>query len=215
MIITSGKSTSKVNVCLDPGCHSSALQSLLHLLKSSNVVNGTAIDLGCGSGRNTSYMCKYFQRVIGFDVANGALCQSRLTAFENLQTNSAVPEFVRGDIFEMLGTNHLANQLRGKFDFLFDLQVFHVLRHHKLGEARLIDCMAELLKPKGYGLVIAGRTASYSGEMREVGPPVVSKREVLASFSRRFDIIRIEEGVFDSTVGYQGFPCHVCLIRRR
>lgn len=201
----------------DPGCHASALETILRLPESiggvpDSVKDGAAIDLGCGSGRNCSYMCDFFQKVVGFDVAGGALCQARQ---QRLETTRTVPEFVRGDIFDMSEATPLADQLRGKFDFLFDLQVFHVLRHHPLGEARLIDCMAELLKPKGYALVIAGWTGAHAGEMREIGPPVVSKREVLASFSRRFDIIKIETGVFDTTEGYEGFPCHMCLLRRR
>jgi len=204
----------------DNGHHSTVLEGLLTLTDGGlpdEVKTGSSIDIGTGTGRNALLLNKSgFRRVVGLDIAKSALNRARNIAYEHYNDwgEEGSIEFREGDIFHMATpSTPLAQEFTGQFDFLFDLQVFHALRFQ--GETVLVDAMATLLKPNGYAMVIAGYTDEFKGEYARVGPPTVSKREMIEAFSPRFDIILMRKAVFDPNPNYTNFPCHVLFMRKR
>ncbi|UOQ45158.1 methyltransferase domain-containing protein [Halobacillus salinarum] len=101
----------------------------------------TALELGCGPGRNAIYMARQGCEVEAVDISENAIewAQER-AADENLQIR-----FRCGDIFQM-------NLQEDSYDFIYDSGLLHHLPPHQ--RMKYIAFICKVLKPKGhFGLV--------------------------------------------------------------
>lgn len=69
---------------------------ILPILKKYSVPRGMSVDFGCGIGRHTFPLARYFKTVLGVDVSNHMLEQARIIAYKKNVTNV---EFIHNDIF--------------------------------------------------------------------------------------------------------------------
>lgn len=79
---------------------------------------GRALDLGCGTGINTIYLCKNGWKSTGVDMMPRALDAAR----RNAARSGVSPTFVEGDVTRLRELD-----LGGAFDLLVDIGCFHTL----------------------------------------------------------------------------------------
>jgi len=100
----------------------------------------------------------------------------------------------------------------GQFDFILDVQCFHVVR--LVDEKLTVKAISSHLKPGGLYLVMTG-----NDKEPEVGPSVLSESQVKLPFSTLFDALSVAETRFDDTEHYTRLvkpPLAWCgLFRRR
>lgn len=53
---------------------------ILPILQKYSVVNGTCVDFGCGIGRHTYPLARYFKKVLGVDISNHMIERARAIA---------------------------------------------------------------------------------------------------------------------------------------
>lgn len=103
---------------------------------------GKALDLGCGSGRNSLYLNLKGFEVTGWD--NNPLSVAKVNeiiAAESLQ-NIAISE-------QDLNTHRFS----GEYDFIFSTVVMMFLQRHSI--SHIIEDMHAATKPGGYNLIVA------------------------------------------------------------
>jgi ubiquinone/menaquinone biosynthesis C-methylase UbiE len=82
---------------------------LVKLLQCAVISKEVALDLGCGPGSITAYLCQYFRHVIGLDISERGLDQAR----EYCKALDVNPTFVCGDACH----SPIADE---SVDFIFD-----------------------------------------------------------------------------------------------
>lgn len=82
------------------------------LLQKYKISTGVGVDFGCGIGRHTFPLAKYFETVMGVDVSNGMLEQARIIAKDRKVRNI---QFIQNDAF--FDSNELV-------DFIYCANVF-------------------------------------------------------------------------------------------
>jgi len=159
-----------------------------------------AVELGCGSGEASVFMAKCGLEVTAVDLIPAALERARQAAVRE----GVEVQWVCGDAFEFTA---------GEFDFMFDLQCWHVLR--EVDEPRVVAKMGELLRPGGVVLMLVG---SDEEERDNLGPPKVAESAIRAAFAPGgpFEILSIAASVFDVSAVYGKDPpkCWVVVLRR-
>ncbi|MBA3580245.1 MAG: class I SAM-dependent methyltransferase [Gemmatimonadaceae bacterium] len=99
---------------------------------------GRALDFGCGVGRLVIPMSRLCGQVVGVDVSDAMLAESRKNAERADVTNA---EFVKGD--------DALSKVQGKFDFVHS---YIVLQHIPVARGEAITRrLLELLEPGGVG----------------------------------------------------------------
>jgi len=96
----------------------------------------TAIELGCGEGRNAIYMAKQGVTVTAVD--------SSSTAIENAEKIATEA----GANVDFRCQNIISDEIVGKFDFVYDSGLLHHLPPHR--RLTYIELLQSILKPGGY-----------------------------------------------------------------
>jgi len=92
---------------------------LVDLVEGPNALpRGRALDLGCGSGTNTIYLCKYGWETAGIDMVPRALEAAR----QNAARSGVSPRLVLGDVTRLRDLD-----LGGDFNLFVDVGCFHTL----------------------------------------------------------------------------------------
>ena len=89
--------------------------ALVNLVESGQIQPCRCIDLGCGIGNYTIYLCKKKFDVVGIDISPTAIQLAK----NNARNKGITCEFVVADIL------HITNRIKGPFDFAFDWEVLH------------------------------------------------------------------------------------------
>ncbi|MNC85545.1 Methyltransferase domain protein [compost metagenome] len=135
--------------------------------------------------------------VVGVDVAEQAVSMARRKAGPAGRVT-----FVHADFLA-------AGTVAGPFDFVFDRGTFHVFDEAEQ-RSRFAARVAELLRPEGYWLSIAGST---EGPPREQGPPRRSALDIVTAIEPALEIVSLRTSEFhDDTREPRAW---VCLARRR
>ncbi|MBF5045824.1 class I SAM-dependent methyltransferase [Aggregicoccus sp. 17bor-14] len=112
---------------------------------------GSALDLGCGTGaalRHLRPRCR--ERAVGVDLSAGMLAEARRQLAE--VPGTAALELVQADMLQ------LPAGLHGQFDAVTSFGAFgHVL---EADEPRLVDAVAQALRPGGIFLFVTGEPPS-------------------------------------------------------
>ncbi len=122
--------------------------------------------------------------------------------------------------------------MKGKYDIVFDMQCFHVLRESN--EMAIVNVICELVRPNGYIIVVAGNLnnsltyllthlLTHSGAINDegsddddddetaVGPPLLAKHMVIDPFLSRMnedgnnpcvELVNLTKSRFNSTAAY-------------
>lgn len=171
----------------------------------------TAVEFGCGEGRNSIYMAKNNIAVTAYDISS--------TAIENAKTamrNSDVSvDFICEDIFK--------TQIMQQYDFVYDSGMFHHLSPHRV--LNYIDTVKRILKPNGYfGLTCFAWGENCADEIEDweyygkskCSGRAYKKERLLELFLPHFDSVEIrkyQNGVPNTIQGLDFM--WVCLFKNR
>ncbi|MFB2769362.1 class I SAM-dependent methyltransferase [Pelatocladus sp. BLCC-F211] len=151
-------------------------------LAKLKINSGTVLDLGTGPGTQAVALAKKGFRVTGTDISEAAIIQAESKAKEE----GLDITFRQDDIFN--------SHLNQEFDFVFDRGCFHVF-HPDLRQD-YVRIVHNLIKPKGYLFL---KCFSHL-ETREEGPYRFTPEEIKKIFGDRFNVISIQETVYQGTL---------------
>ncbi|MCY3765112.1 MAG: class I SAM-dependent methyltransferase [Gemmatimonadetes bacterium] len=131
-------------------------EHLVGFVEQGRLESGSAIDLGCGIGRNAIYLAKAGFRVDAIDLSRTAITRGRQSAGEGrVRVN-----FIVGSVFDIpLRENH--------YDVAYDSGLFHHLPPHR--RQTYLDLVRRALKPDGcFGMTCFDATGGQPVEDREI-----------------------------------------------
>ncbi len=134
------------------------------LVGTGRVVQGWALDLGCGSGVSARYLAQHGFRVVGVDLAQSALVRGHRAA----QAAALPAFFCRGDVA------HLAF-LKVRATLALDIGCFHALPPER--RPSYVASLAGLLLPGAFYLLYAFEPFLRAGELAPhgVGPADIGR----------------------------------------
>jgi SAM-dependent methyltransferase len=152
---------------------------------------GSALDLGCGTGKNAVYLAQHGWQAMGVDISFLAILQARWRAWRA----KAEVRFYRGDVTDL-------SFLEGPLGLCLDIGCLHSL---PLDDRGAYACeVARLTYPGGWYLL-------YAFAPRDDSPPLgIAPQEVEALFAPAF-VVERQEGGEDPT----GPPSAWYWLRRR
>ncbi|MEU6714627.1 class I SAM-dependent methyltransferase [Nonomuraea sp. NPDC046802] len=156
---------------LAPWDNGPPMDELIETLKE--FTPGRAIDLGCGTGRDSVYMAQQGWRVTGVDLSPEAIKKARKRA----EASGVEVDFVQYDLL-----NLPSGGIEGGFDFLLDFGCSHSLRDEAKGP--YAAAVAELAKP-GATLYLYAFTK---------GPLSVRREEIDTCFTPYWELVSAVPG---------------------
>ena len=183
-------------------------ENLVEILNNNKIKS--ALELGCGEGRNAVYMAKNDVTVSAVDLSDKAINNAKIFANEN----SVGVDFKCGNVFDM--------QFENLFDFVYDSGMFHHLAPHR--RLSYLDLLNRYLKNKGYfalccfaeGEDCADEVNDYDFyKSRRVGV-AFSKERLEEFFGEMFNVIEIrryKNGVPNTIQGLEFM--WVCLFQKK
>lgn len=183
-------------------------ENLVEILDNYNFES--ALELGCGEGRNAVYMAKCIKLVTAVELSDNAIATA-----EKLAGESGVSiDFKCGNMFDI--------QFNKKYDFIYDSGTFHHLApHRRLSYLGLLD---RCLNGGGYfGLCCFAEGENCADEVddyefykeRRTGV-AFSKERLCEFFGNMFDVIEIrryKNGIPGTVQGLEFM--WVCLFRKK
>jgi SAM-dependent methyltransferase len=158
-----------------------------------------AVELGCGTGRNTVWLAEQGFEVLGVDVSPLAVQRAR-----EYRTIPGTPvRFLAADLLDWW-------RLGGPYCFLFDRGCYGALRtFDRDGYLRTLE---QVLVPHALGLLLTGNADEPEDED---GPPVLEERELREDFEPLFEVLDLHCFRFDAAEGQKRYLGWSCLLRRR
>jgi len=95
-------------------------QELVNYIKNKHINSCKILDVGCGEGYYSIYLASLGFKVTGIDISQRAINYSR----KNAKNDRIKCKFIRMDIFNI-------NQLKDKFDIIFEWGLLHFIPHNK------------------------------------------------------------------------------------
>lgn len=167
-----------------------------------------ALEIGCGSSASAAYLSLQGLSCTAVDVCPLAIERARIL-YPTAGTKWAVGNIFSPDFPEDAGS----------YDFVFDMQCFHILR--EVDEARVVDVVYTALKTGGHAMVVAG-AVPLEGNVEpplSPGPPRLTRNEVVQPFLHRgFELVDISRSRFNGTPTYSKMSappeCWVAIFRK-
>lgn len=175
-------------------------QELARVIAEERIAPCRVIDLGCGSGINSVWLAQQGFDVTGVDVTPLAIERARERAAEA----GVRVRFVLDDVLDL-------RERYEPFPFFFDRGCYHSVRDP--GVEAFLRTLQRITALGSLGLVLAGNAREPPPEGQ--GPPVVSAEEIRAELGSVFDIVRLREFRFDTSLPDNPAPlAWSCLLRR-
>ena len=153
-------------------------------LADDGSIEGSVLDVGCGTGENALMLAERGHDVLGVDTAETAIDRARAKARERgLDAR-----------FRVHDANELAS-LDERFDTIIDSGLFHVLVHDD--PLRYAASLRSVIRDGGR-LFVLGFDSGQEGQ-----GPSISRDDLRRTFIDGWEIKRIEESVYE-TVGVPG-----------
>jgi SAM-dependent methyltransferase len=159
-----------------------------------------ALELGCGTGKNSVWLAEQGFDVLGVDLSRLAIQR----AHENPVRDGVRVRFLAADLADFW-------KLDGPYRFFFDRGCYHAVR--LLDGDAYFRTLEQVLEPGALGLVLMGNAGE--PEEEDVGPPVLEERQVRQEFDCLFDILTLRPFRFDPTPTGKRYLGWSCLVRRR
>jgi 2-polyprenyl-3-methyl-5-hydroxy-6-metoxy-1,4-benzoquinol methylase len=158
------------------------------------------IDIGCGSGINAVWLAQQGFDVTGVDITPLAIEKARARA----AASGVQVRFVEDDVLDL-------REKYEPFPFFFDRGCYHSVRDP--GAAVFLRTLERITAPGSIGLVLTGNAKEPPPEGQ--GPPVVSEEQIRAELGSLFEIVRLREFRFDTSMADNAAPlAWSCLLRR-
>jgi len=171
----------------------------------------TALELGCGEGRNAIYMSKQGISVTALDISSVAIANARKIAKDC------------GTTVDFRCLDIIKDKISGEYDFIYDSGLLHHLPPHR--RLTYIELLQANLKPGGYfGLTCFAWGENCADEVNDwefyeqkFSAGVAFSRERLTElFSSSFEVIEIRKYVNNVPDTIQGLQfMWVCLFKDR
>jgi methyl halide transferase len=171
---------------------------LIELVEAGAVPDGSALEVGCGTGTNALWLAARGYDVVAVDVAPVAIEQARARAGDAAGVRFEVVDFLAAD------------PPGAPFDLVFDRGCFHVFDDAEV-RARFAARVAAALAPGGMWLSLIGST---EGGPRDVGPPRRTARDVMAALEPALELVTLRAITFDGPEEIRA-RAWLCLSRRR
>jgi SAM-dependent methyltransferase len=163
----------------------------------------SACEVGCGSSYNTIYLSKRGYNTTGIDISQVAIDRVKRMYPEECQRIRFVRQDLLADI-SIIEENLRKDNGLSKFDFVLDLQCFHVLR--TVDETKAAHMIKRLMNPNAFCMIVTG--AKLDGEesngSSDKGPPKLTRTELLMPFVKQgLSLVSITKSRFNNTHYYQ------------
>ncbi len=186
----------EANVETMPWYHSSLDPDLEKALATLDLGSGTILDLGTGPATQAIELAKRGFRVTATDISGAAIKRAKALA----RRMGLTIDFRCDDI--------LKTSLTGSFDFVFDRGCFHTFSpEHR--ETYLL-AIERLVKSGGYLFL---KCFSHKEPMED-GPYRFFPKEIVDMFSGAFDVVGIEETVYQGTLDPQPLALF-CVVKKK
>jgi len=157
------------------------------------------LDIGCGTGDNAIWLAQQHFVVTGCDISQTAIDKAK----EKASTSNVNCSFIVADF--------LNNRIPGSpFGFVFDRGCLHSVDTDE-ERRRFAENVASHLEEGGFWLTLAGNADE---QVREIGPPQLTARELVAAVEPYCEIISLTASHFGSNQSDRP-KAWVCLMRRR
>jgi cyclopropane fatty-acyl-phospholipid synthase-like methyltransferase len=171
-------------------------QSAYTNLAQTGQIQGSVLDVGCGTGENALYLAQQGHEVWGIDFSPLAIEKAR----EKASARGIPATFHVADALDL-------RKLQKTFDTVIDSGLFHVFSD----EERLlfVKSLESVLKPGGtYYLLCFGNQQSW----KIPRPRLVSPEEISATFQGKWSVRSIQETRFEITLLPDGFHAWLATI---
>ena len=148
-------------------------------VERENLVEGSVLDSGCGTGENALFFADRGHEVVGVDFQPAPIEEAKAKAKErNLKVD-----------FQQMSALELS-QLDRQFETVLDCGLFHTFSNEN--RAKYVEQLASVTKPLGHLLVLCFSDQ----EPGEQGPRRVTEQELRDSFADGWTIEDIEQARF-------------------
>ncbi len=166
-------------------------------LQKRGAIQGSVLDVGCGTGENALFLASQGLSVTGIDMVPLAIDQAKQKSL----TRGVCCEFAVGDALAL-------KKLGKRFDSVIDSGVFHVFSDDD--RRKYVESLASVIKPNGkYFMLVFS-----DSEMREGGPRRISRREVGQAFSLGWQVESLSPTLFSNTLHEGGSRAWIAVIQR-
>jgi 2-polyprenyl-3-methyl-5-hydroxy-6-metoxy-1,4-benzoquinol methylase len=173
--------------------------NLTKIVVSGEVRAGSVLEIGCGTGTNSVWLSMNGFSVTGIDLSKRAIEIAR----ERGSKKGADCNFLAVDFME--------DQVEGgPFEFVYDRGCFHCM-DSKSARKEFARRVAGYLKPGGHWLSIIGNA---DGPPADVGPPLLSAKEIVTVVEPLFEIISLRTSCIE-VVDIETPRAWRCLLRKR
>jgi SAM-dependent methyltransferase len=172
---------------------------LVRTVEEEAITPCRTLELGCGTGTNAVWLAQHGFAVTAIDVSPTAILRARDRATE---AHVAV-RCLLGDLRDLRPREE-------PYDFFVDCGCFGAVQLRD--SAGYLEALRRLTRPGSMGLVLTGNDHEPEDEL---GPPVLSEKQLRAYFSECFEIVRLREFRFDAHQGAgKEYLAWSCLLRR-
>jgi SAM-dependent methyltransferase len=154
---------------------------VVQAFQAGNIPDGSALDLGCGTGTNVIFMAASGRQVIGIDFVPQAIAKAQAKARQAGVADRT--QFIRADV------TRLKELKLPQCAFALDMGCFHGL--NPVGQLKYAQGLADLVIPTGRFMLYAMEPSKETGMTFGVGID-----RVKAVFSPSFEILHVEPGDF-------------------
>jgi cyclopropane fatty-acyl-phospholipid synthase-like methyltransferase len=161
------------------------------LLEQRGEIEGSILDVGCGTGENSLFFAGHGHEVLGVDFSELAIQKAR---------KKATDQHLEHATFQLADALNLASTLgKASFDNVIDCGLFHAFTDPQ--RVQFVEGLHFVLKPGGkyFMLCFSNFEPPIWG-----GPRRVGQKEIEASFSRGWKINYIQEARFETNFHTDG-----------
>lgn len=161
-------------------------ENLISYFENYNINPETALEIGCGNGRNAIYMAKKGCQVEAIDISSEAINW----AHQNADRSNVSITLINGSVFDVVDD-------KCKYDFIYDAGCLHHIAPHR--RINYIELIKRALKPGGYfGLTCFAHGGGAEISDWEVyrlrslkGGQAFTEVKLKKLFERAFDVIEL------------------------
>ena len=173
--------------------------NLMETVTRTPITPGKALDIGCGTGDNTIWLCQQHFSALGIDASAIAIAKAREKALKaGVQCTFKKLDFLAGRIKE------------APFGLAFDRGCFHALNSDKERKRFAAHVHAHLAK-EGLWLSLVGNTDE---QRHAAGPPQRTAGEIVRAVEPYFEILSLVSTHFGS-LRPNPPRAWACLMRKR
>jgi SAM-dependent methyltransferase len=166
------------------------------MLAQAGRVTGKVLDVGCGTGENTLFLCQRGLDVLGLDLSSVAIAEARAKA----QRREVAARFMVRSALDLLSLDET-------FDTVIDSGLLHILSD--ADRARLVAGLLAVLRPSGYLHLLA-----FNEHATWPGPRRLTQIEIRTTFEQGWEVEAISASRFEVVDGSGGAEAWLASIRR-